>query len=102
MNRYYGSLYDTSLRPVHKTPLQTIYIPGIYTYLVLYSMYICTRYIPKTNTRYYSTLYNTSLKLVHKNTTINSTIRGGGGSPSSLFVAVSPVPQGSVRLFMVL
>ena len=65
-------------------------------------MYICTRYIPKTNTRYYSTLYNTSLKLVHKNTTINSTIRGGGGSPSSLFVAVSPVPQGGVRPFIVL
>ena len=37
-----------------------------------------------------------------KNTTISFTICSGGGSPSLLFVAVSPVPQAGVRLFIVL
>ena len=55
---------------------------------------------PKTITKYYGTLYYTSLSPVHKNTTLSSTIRSGSGSPSLLFVAVSPVPQGSVRLFL--
>ena len=57
---------------------------------------------PKTITKHYGTLYYTSLRPVHKNTTIPSTNRSGGGSPSLLFVAVSPVPQGGVRLFIVL
>ena len=62
----------------------------------------CMYVYPKTIARYYGTLYYTSLRSVHKSTTVNRTIRSGGGSPSLLFVAVIPAPQRGVRPSIVL